>query len=115
MSSPPKEHTSCVDYEGSSWCATAVSEEGLVKSWDVCAECSAVTTSAPPTTTPPITTTLSVTGGVTVETQTTTTPSGAKSAVMGCGCNCGCKIPAEYVIAIVSGEKLVGQIVLVLR
>jgi len=47
---------------------------------------------------------MTVTGAVTVETQTTTAPSGAKSAEMGCGCNCGCKIPAEYVMAIVAGD-----------
>ena len=88
-----------MDFQGSSWCATAVGGDGLVKNWDNCKECKAQTTTAPPTTT-----TVAVTGQVTVETITTTQPGGARSAEMGCGCNCGCKIPAEYVMAIVSGR-----------
>lgn len=113
MSSQPAQQHGCMDYEEYSWCATAVSSEGLVKGWDVCQECSAETTSAAPE---PVTTstegggqveTITTTnvseGGGQVETVTTTMPS-QKSAEMGCGCNCGCKISAEYVMAIVSGD-----------
>merc|ERR1719493_310162 len=89
----------CVSFEGSSWCATAVTSEGVISSWDFCKECKSLTTTPLPTTTSKM-----VTGAVTVETQTTTIPSGPKSAEMGCGCNCGCKLAAEYVMAIVSGD-----------
>merc|ERR1712142_1051699 len=102
--STPKEQYGCVDYQGSSWCATAVGGDDLVRNWDYCKECKEQTTTVPPTTAPPTTTTVAVTGQVTVETVTTTIPSGPKSAEMGCGCNCGCKIPTEYVMAIVSGD-----------